>query len=179
MSATEYKSLNELMRNGWSYFVRGSGSGPGAGVYCWEKYEDVDGALNFISFVVADSRNAFPSDDYVDGFYYKRCFDESNTSYTVSVGDTKVNASLVSEEIVDGNKVKQIELTESLGDADPSKVLKGTTFTSDTGLKQVGTLEVTEGGLNISVRIDDQTYPIGNVTDMVEQDDGSYTLRIN
>lgn len=179
-SCVEYKSLNELMKNGWSYFVRSGGGGPGVGIYAWEKYIELeDGTRRFASFVVADNKNAFPTNDCVDGCYYKRCFDDSQTCYTIVGNGCEAAAELVGQEVVDGTtNVKKIAVSGGLGTATASQVLAGVTFTSDSGVQQTGTLEIDSGGLVISVRIDDKTYPVTNASDPEEQPDGSYTIRI-
>lgn len=73
-------------------------------------------------------------------------------------------------------KIKKVP--GGLGDATPDQVLAGVTFSSKSGVQQVGTLNVDESGLTLTVRIDDEMYPIVNASAPEKQEDGSYTIKI-
>ena len=77
--------------------------------------------------------------------------------------------------------IKKIKVVPGgLGEATPDQVLAGVTFSSQSGVQQVGTLtSVNPDAISLMVRTEDGEYPVGN-TDQPEQlDENTISLNIN
>lgn len=75
-------------------------------------------------------------------------------------------------------KIKSVTIPGGLGNADASQVLAGVTFSSETGLKQVGTLEPSDS-IVLMVQTEDGTYPIGNADEPEQVDENTVSVNIN
>lgn len=75
-------------------------------------------------------------------------------------------------------KIKSVTIPGGLGNADASQVLAGVTFSSETGLKQVGTYEP-ENSIVLMVQTEDGTYPIGNANEPEQVDENTVSVNIN
>lgn len=75
--------------------------------------------------------------------------------------------------------IKKIAVSGGLGEATPDQVLAGVTFSSDSGLKQVGTMTSSgSGAITLMVRTEDGIYPVANADAPQELDDGNYSVNI-
>lgn len=102
-SVIDYDVLRELMKNSWSYPLRGSGSSgsSGNGLYCWEKYRVLsDGTKEFVGFVAEDNKDNYPDGGTVGGYFYQRCFEENQTVYMLVTDEDEQFAQLVGKETV-------------------------------------------------------------------------------
>lgn len=75
-------------------------------------------------------------------------------------------------------KIKSVSIPGGLGEAEASQVLAGVTFSSETGLKQIGTYEP-ENSIVLMVQTEDGTYPIGNVDEPEQVDENTVSVNIN
>ena len=67
-----------------------------------------------------------------------------------------------------------------LGEATPDQVLAGVTFSSKSGVQQVGTLtSVNPDAIALMVRTEDREYPVGNVDKPEQLDENIISLNIN
>ena len=71
-----------------------------------------------------------------------------------------------------------VSIPGGLGEAEASQVLAGVTFSSETGLKQVGTLEPSDS-IVLMVQTEDGTYPIGNANEPEQVDENTVSVNIN
>lgn len=75
--------------------------------------------------------------------------------------------------------IKKIVVPGGLGDASPNQVLAGVTFTSNSGVKQTGTLVSSDSdSVTLMVRTDDGEYPVANTDTPKKLDDGNYAINI-
>ena len=67
-----------------------------------------------------------------------------------------------------------------LGEATPDQVLAGVTFSSQSGVQQVGTLtSVNPDAVTLMVRTEDGEYPVGNAEEPEQIDENTISLNIN
>lgn len=120
-SVIDYDVLSKLMKDGWSYPIKGAISS-GKGLYCWEKHKVLeDGSKEFIGFVAEDNESAYPNDGIVGDYYYKQCFEEARTVYMIVTEDGEEFAQLTTQETV--------ELTATAND-----IRLGTTAVTENGV---------------------------------------------
>lgn len=120
-SVIDYEVLSKLMKDGWSYPIKGAISS-GKGLYCWEKSKVLsDGTKEFVGFVAEDNESAYPNDGVLGDYYYKRCFEEAQTVYMIVTEDGEEFAQLNSQETV--------TLTATAND-----IRLGTTAVTETGV---------------------------------------------
>lgn len=120
-SVVDYEVLSKLMKDGWSYPIKGAISS-GKGLYCWEKHKVLeDGAKEFVGFVAEDNESAYPNDGVVGDYYYKRCFEEAKTVYMIVTEDGEEFAQLTTQE--------EVELTATAND-----IRLGTTAVTENGV---------------------------------------------
>ena len=77
--------------------------------------------------------------------------------------------------------IKKIKVVPGgLGDATPGQVLAGVTFSSQSGVQQVGTLTpVNSDAITLMVRTEDGEYPVGNAEEPKRLDENTISLNIN
>ena len=122
-SVIDYEVLSKLMKDGWSYPIKGAISS-GKGLYCWEKHKVLDdGTKEFIGFVAEDNESAYPNDGVVGNYYYKRCFEEAKTVYMIVTEDDEEFAQLITQE--------EVELTATAND-----IRLGTTAVTEKGVTE-------------------------------------------
>lgn len=67
-----------------------------------------------------------------------------------------------------------------LGEATPDQVLAGVTFSSQSGVQQVGTLtSVNPDAITLMVRTEDGEYAVGNADEPEQFDENTISLNIN
>ena len=116
------------MKGGWSYPIKGTISS-GKGLYCWEKHRVLeDETKEFVGFVAEDNESAYPNDGVLDGYYYKRCFEEAQNVYLLVTED--------GEEFVQLNGQEEVDLTATAND-----IRLGTTAVTETGVTE-GTKDI-------------------------------------
>ena len=78
-------------------------------------------------------------------------------------------------------KIKRVKIVNGgLGDAKPEQVLAGVTFSSQSGIQQVGTLTSTNpDAITLMVRTDESSYPIANTDEPAQLDEDTVSLNIN
>lgn len=120
-SVIDYEVLSKLMKDGWSYPIKGAISS-GKGLYCWEKHRVLeDGTKEFVGFVAEDNESAYPNDGIVGDYYYKRCFEEAQNVYLLVTED--------GEEFVQLNGQEEVDLTATAND-----IRLGTTAVTEKGV---------------------------------------------
>ena len=77
--------------------------------------------------------------------------------------------------------IKKIKVVPGgLGEATPDKVLAGVTFSSQSGVQQVGTLtSVNPDAITLMVRTEDGEYAVGNADEPEQLDENTISLNIN
>lgn len=120
-SVIDYEVLSKLMKGGWSYPIKGAISS-GKGLYCWEKHKVLeDGTKEFVGFVAEDNESVYPNDGILNGYYYKRCFEEAQNVYLLVTED--------GEEFVQLNGQEEVDLTATAND-----IRLGTTAVTEKGV---------------------------------------------
>ena len=78
-------------------------------------------------------------------------------------------------------KIKKIKAVPGgLGEATPDQVLAGVTFSSKSGVQQVGTLiSVNPDTITLMVQTEDGSYAVGNADEPVQLDENTVRININ
>ena len=77
--------------------------------------------------------------------------------------------------------IKRIKVVPGgLGDATPDQVLSGVTFSSQSGVQQVGTLTPTgSDAITLMVRTEEVTYQVANADEPQQLDENTVSININ
>lgn len=77
--------------------------------------------------------------------------------------------------------IKKIKVVPGgLGEAKPEQVLAGVTFSSKSGVQQVGTMTSTGlDTINLMVQTEDGSYVVGNADEPVQRDEDTISININ
>ena len=77
--------------------------------------------------------------------------------------------------------IKRVKVVPGgLGEATPDQVLAGVTFSSQSGVRQVGTLtSVNPDAITLMVRTEDGEYRVGNADEPEQLDENTISLNIN
>lgn len=77
--------------------------------------------------------------------------------------------------------IKRVKVVPGgLGEATPDQVLAGITFSSKSGVQQVGTLtSVNPDAITLMVRTEDGEYLVGNADEPEQLDENTISLNIN